>query len=100
MLNSVIVGVDVPESFTLPTLLPLFSVNQRLPSGPTVMPPGRTPLPRSYSVRVFEVVFTLATYPTPLSTNCGRFLIPVTHRLPSGPLTMPVVELLLDRVTG
>src|SRR5260370_42624551 len=72
-----------PLGVMFATLLPLCSVNQRLPSGPVVMDSGRlATFVVGYCVKT-PVVVTLPIAP-PL-----RALPSVTHRLPSRPAAMP-----------
>ena len=72
-------SVIVPLVVILPILLPLYSVNQRLPSGPAVMPSGELePVGIVYSVNDPPVV----TLPILLP------LYSVNHSLPSGPCVM------------
>ena len=72
----IVYSVKTPEVVTLPTF-PTDSVNQRLPSGPAVMP-SPVELGARYLVKTPEVV-TLTTLPF-----CS-----VNQRFPSGPAVMP-----------
>lgn len=68
-----------PEVVQRPILFPFSSVNQRAPSGPTVMPHGaQAAVGTLYSVTAPEVVILPILLP----------LNSVNQRLPSGPVTM------------
>ena len=74
-----------PPGVIFPMVLPMFSVNQRLPSGPLTISCGNVwisiELPVvGYSWTTPVDGFTLPMFPSPASTN---------HTLPSGPLVIP-----------
>src|SRR6478609_8597661 len=62
-----------------PSLLVPYSVNQRLPSGPTAISRGTLPLGKPYSV-IAPAVVIFPILLVPSSAN---------HRFPSGPFVMP-----------
>lgn len=71
----------VPAAVQRPILLPAPSVNQRLPSGPTVMPHGvLAAVGIGYRVSVPEVVILSTVFPA-FSTN---------QRVSSGPRVIPL----------
>src|SRR5947209_4726475 len=72
-------SVMAPYGVMRPILLPPFSVNRRLPSGPVVMPYGPPLFGIGNSVMAPAGVI-LPTLPPSTSTN---------HTLPSGPAAMP-----------
>src|SRR4051794_21138943 len=63
-----------------PILLPEASVNQRLPSGPAVMPAG---LLLAVGIRIAEKLPLVVMRPMTFPSNS------VNHRLPSEPAVMP-----------
>src|SRR5579884_2162440 len=76
-------SVNAPNGVIEPILLPLFSVNHILPSGPEQIPVGLLPVVGMvYSVKVPPVV-TFATLLVACSTN---------HRFPSEPAQIPAGE--------
>ena len=78
-------SVMMPPEVITPILSPNSSVNQRLLSGPTVMPNGLAPLVGiEYSV-IWPLVVTV-----PMAFETGSFS--VNHRLPSGPATIWLAE--------
>src|SRR5262245_44895295 len=74
-------SVNVPPVVTLATLLPAFSVNHRLPSGPATMAQGELlAVGTEYSV----------TVPAGVTLAILLAAVSATQRLPSGPWAMPV----------
>src|SRR5262249_12727235 len=84
-------SVNVPDVVTFATLFAALalSTNQRLPSGPLVIPFGL----------LAEVGIVYSASSVPAVENLAILFAPasVTQRLPSGPVTMPVGWLLAAR---
>src|SRR5260370_17344943 len=76
-------SVTMPAGVMRPILLPVVSVNQRLPSGPSAMSNGVRPLPGSAKSVLWPAIVLLAIFSATGS---------VYHMLPSGPLMMPPVS--------
>ena len=77
-------GHDVGDRVELADLAPLYSVNQRLPSGPTVMPVGpRTALAWGTKLKALVVGLNIPIAPVWLP------LFRANQMLPSGPAVIP-----------